>query len=305
MNWFRQNKFLGGLLVALALATLLAAYLLLHEMGMAGDEEARLETTMAEFSQLRSSAPFPNETNLKKTRAQVEHYRLSLGGLEEKLKAQTLPLVPLQPNEFQAQLRQAVDSMMGRAAAGKVQLPNNFFLGFDEYATSLPNPVAAPLLGQELRAVELLLGAIVDAHVDALSRFARSPLPEEKANPSPTPTPTTTRGGRVASANVPVTPVTIRAVEISFSASPAAARKALNQIASAKEQLFIIRSLEVKNQVDKGPKREGATAAPPAATTANGRPAAAPSVNFIVGSEHLNVAARIDIISLSSATQGP
>ena len=44
------------------------------------------------------------------------------------------PRLPLQPNEFQAQLRLAVTAVQDRAGANKVQLPASFNLGFDEYA---------------------------------------------------------------------------------------------------------------------------------------------------------------------------
>ena len=96
------------------------------------------------------------------------------------------PKPPLQPNEFQAQLRQAATDVIERARASKVQLPENFNLGFDEYATSLPNSAAAPRLGRQLRAIEWIANTIVDAHVDSLQSLTRSTLPEEKTTPAPT-----------------------------------------------------------------------------------------------------------------------
>ncbi len=84
--------------------------------------------------------------------------------------------------------------MIERARASKVQLPENFNLGFDEYATSLPNTAAAPHLGRQLRAIEWIANTIVDAHVDSLQSLTRSTLPEEKATPAPTRA--RTRGGK-------------------------------------------------------------------------------------------------------------
>src|SRR5438128_1073276 len=101
MNWFQQNRFLGSFLAALGLATLLAGYFLLHEKSAADDQETRLETTINELTRLRRSSPFPNEENLEKTKAQTDTYRSSLLTLENELKARTLPIVPMQPNEFQ------------------------------------------------------------------------------------------------------------------------------------------------------------------------------------------------------------
>ncbi len=304
MNWFQQNKFLGSYLVGLGLVTLLVGAFLLHEKGVADNEQTRLETTAAERARLRRSVPFPEAANLAKTRAQSERYRRSLGALENELKARTLPRSLLQPNEFQGQLRQAVNGVLERAAASKVQLPDNFFLGFDEYASSLPNPVAAPLLGQELKAIELLLNRLVDAHVDAVGSLTRVPLSEEKPAVAPTPTPPRARGRAVSPAGPIVTlPITAHVLELSFAASPAAARKFLNEVATAHEQLFIIRTLTVRNQVADGPKREAApetTATPTPPPVEGASPGAvSPVVTFIVGAEHLDVTARVDIISLT------
>ncbi|MBA3963763.1 MAG: hypothetical protein H0X40_17940 [Chthoniobacterales bacterium] len=296
MNWFRQNKFLGGFLVAFAVATLLAGYFFLHEKGEADDQQARLESTINELTNLRSMKPFPNAVNLQKSKAQAENYRDSLAALENELKSRSLPVVPLQPNEFQAQLRQAVTSVIEDAAASKVALPPNFYLGFDEYATSLPNSTAAPLLGQELQAIAMLTTGIISAHVDALHTLVRAPLPEEKAAPTPA---ARGRATGTPAAGATTELVAARSLEISFSAGPAAARKVLNQIATTKEQLFIIRTLNVKNQVDKGPPRgtaaESAAPSPPPGVKATSPPA----VSFIVGSEHLDIRAKIDIVSLN------
>lgn len=301
MNWFRQNQFLGAFLAALVAATLLSGYFLLHEKGVALEQQDRLDATINELNRLRSSAPFPNEENLGKTKAQADSYRTSLQALEDELKTRMFPRPPLQPNEFQAQLRQAVLAVSERAQASKVQLPENFNLGFDEYATSLPNSLAAPRLGRQLKAIEWVVNTLVEAHVDAVTSLTRSALPEEKAGATPTPTPVKSRvgaGPRSAGENEKIVDST--SVNLVFTGSPAAARKVFNQIASAKEQFYIIRTLQVKNQADKGPKRgEPATAAtappPPEVTGAKGK-TSEPGITFIVGNEHLNVAAKVEIV---------
>ncbi len=306
MNWFERNRFLGSFLVAFGVATLLCGYFLLHEKGAAEAGQESLDNTRTELNQLRAGKPFPNPANLAKMKAQAESYRKSLGELEAELAARTLPVVPLQPSEFQAQLRQAVNAVTENAAANKVKLPADFYLGFNEYATSLPNSVAAPLLGQELQAVAMLANGVINAHVDALNGLTRTPLPQEKAVAPPTTTPAR-RGPAPSRASAAATSGTVRApaVELDFAASPSAARKVLNQIATAKDQLFIIRTLNVKNQVDQGPKRESAAApaapvAPVAGTAATPPPA---GIKFIVGTEHLDVKANVEIISLDQTRE--
>ncbi|MGH9810046.1 MAG: hypothetical protein ACRD9W_22815, partial [Terriglobia bacterium] len=207
------------------------------------------------------------------------------------------PELPLQPNEFQAQLRLASIALGERAAPNKIPLPANFYLGFDEYATSLPNREAAPPLGRQLRAIEWILSTMIEAHVDTLNSLTRSPLPEEKAAPGPT---TPSGASHVAKAPRPAVGkkkiVDRASFDVSFSSSAAAARRVFNQISAAKEQFYVIRTLLVRNQVDKGPKRDGLeTAAPPAP----GAKAREPGITFIVGTEHIEVAAKIEILKFT------
>lgn len=305
MNWFQQNRFLGSFLAALTLGTPLCVYFLIHEKGAADEGRDRLEATINELTRLRRSSPFPNEENLQKTKTQTDSCRASLLALENELKTRMFPNPSLQPNEFQAQLRQATLALSDRARASKVQLPKNFNLGFDEYATSLPNGLVAPRLGRQLKAIEWLANTIVDAHVDALNSLARGTLPEEKSAPTPTPEAAKTRGRKPQAAEESARIVDSTPVDLAFTGSPAAARRLFNQITSAKEQFYIIRTLQVKNQADKGPKRGGPPEAPPSAAAV---PQSSPSgagrtpeqgITFIVGTEHLIVTAKIEIVKFN------
>jgi len=93
-------------------------------------------------------------------------------------------------------------------------------------------------------------------------------------------------------------------VEATFISTPAAARKVLNQIAGASEQFYIVRLLHVRNEKDKGPPREGASdraglvavASPPTAGSPETKPTMATGLNFIVGNEHIEVTAEIEIV---------
>lgn len=303
MNWFRQNRFLGTFLGALALATFFSFWFLFHEKSAADAGQARLDETLNELMRLRQSTPFPNYENLRKMRGQTASYRASLLALENELNGRMFPRVPLQPNEFQAQLRLAVNDVTDHAGSARVQLPGNFYLGFDEYATSLPNSEAAARLGRQLRAIEWVVNSVIDAHVDAITKLTRMPLLEETRAAAVTPPP-----GRVVrqtkTAPVKEKIVDAAAIDLGFSGSPAALRRVVNQVAAAKDQFYIIRTLVVKNQVDKGPKRGGTEGAYlPLQTAAVAGPAMAgkkePGITFIVGTEHLDVATRIEIVRFS------
>jgi hypothetical protein len=307
MNWFQQNRFLGTFLGALVFATLLSGYFLFYEKSAADEQQKRLDATINELNRLRASAPFPNEENLRGTRTQTDSYRTSLQALEDELKNRMFPWPPLQPNEFQTQLRQAVLAVSERARASKVQLPENFNLDFDKYATSLPNSVAAPRLGRQLKAIEWLANSMIEAHVDSLNSLMRSALPEEKAAATPTPPPGRSRDSTALRATEEdARIVNSTSVSLVFTGSPAAARKVLNQVTSAQEQFYIIRTLRVENAADKGPKR-GEAAVPTAAALPQGAAhagkAPSPGITFIVGNEHLSVAVRIEIVRFNIPTK--
>jgi len=86
-------------------------------------------------------------------------------------------------------------------------------------------------------------------------------------------------------------------VEVTFRAAPGAARKVLNEITDSTGQFFIIRTLYVHNEKDKGPPRERA-GAPVPAPNPQASPGQSPAgaLNFIVGNEHVEVSATVEML---------
>ncbi len=119
----------------------------------------------------------------------------------------------------------------------------------------------------------------------------------------PTPSPTRGRTVVAAKASTPApTLVERNLVDVSFKATPSAARKVINEIAASTGQFFIVRTLYVHNEKDKGPTRERAAGAtsiptpPPSPEQQPGQPGAGPPLNFIVGNEHIEVSATIEML---------
>ena len=291
MNWFRQNRFLGTFLIVFAIVTIAALYFLWSTKSGYNDARAQFDQNATELNRLQRLTPFPSETNLRKMRTQADDYAGDVNKLKEDLRTRVLPVVPMAPNEFQSRLRQAMTSIGERARANKVKLPDNFFLGFEEFSASLPDTAAAPLLGQQLAQVELLLNMMIDARIDAVTAFRRVP-PNESLMPAATPAAVVPPNARRGPAPSP-TPAAIErsVVEATFIAPPSAARRVINQIATANQQLYVMRTLHVLNEKDKGPAREGTSGAaatpPPAANTA---------LNFIVGNEKVQIVARVEML---------
>jgi hypothetical protein len=310
MKWFQQNRALGTILLASGICILLGAALLYWRWSVWSEAKQTFDQATAERTRLQSLDPFPNDANYRKLQGYLERYSDALGKFKDELKAEVAPAPPLAPNEFQSRLRQATLAAEERARTNSVKLPDKFQLGFDEFARIMPSTAVAALLGQELSQVQMLINILLDAKVDSITAFRRRPLPEERAasatpTPKPTPSGPSARGGRVATPRAPAKPAGTPAptliernvIEVTFKAAPSAARKVMNEITSSTSQFFIIRTLYVHNEKDKGPPRERTGAPTPAPS-----PEASPgqqgggALNFIVGNEHVEVSATIEML---------
>ncbi|HEX4653769.1 MAG TPA: Amuc_1100 family pilus-like protein [Candidatus Udaeobacter sp.] len=307
MKWFQQNRAFATVLIAFAVSALLALALLYWRWSAWTEARQTFDQASAERNRLEQLDPFPNETNHRKLQAYVEKYSGALDNFKVALKSEVAAAPPLAPNEFQSRLRLAVLAAFDRARLNNVKLPDKFQLGFDEFARVMPNTSVTPLLGQELSQVQMLINILLDAKVDSVTALRRAPLAEEHgASPTPTPSPMRGRTGVAAKASTPSrTMIDRNLVDVSFRATPSAARKAINEIAASTSQFFVVRTLYVHNEKDKGPTRERTAGATPAATPPPspeqqaGQPGAGPPLNFIVGNEHIEVSATIEMLTFT------
>src|SRR5438045_7800522 len=173
MNWFRENPFWSAFIAIAGAGLLLAAGFLWWKKGSYEDAMAKYRESAAEQTRLESGNPYPSAANVGKMKTYLDDYKAPIQKLKAELKTRMLTEAPLAPNEFQTRLRQAIIRTTENARNNRVKLPANFFLGFDEFVSSLPSPEDAPALGQELSQVQLLLNTIIEARVDAIMAFHR------------------------------------------------------------------------------------------------------------------------------------
>jgi hypothetical protein len=300
MNWFKQNRALSTLLIVFGVCTLFAAGLLYWRWATWGDARQTFHQAAAEKNRLDHLDPFPNDTNYRKLQGYLDHYNAAVEDFKKELGKQLAPAPPLAPNEFQSRLRQATVATLTRAQTNNVKLPDKFQLGFDEFAISLPDRSVAPLLGQELSQIQMLLNILLDAKVDGVTSFRRLALPEEhRTSSTPMPSPAAGRAATTVKTATPAPALLKRnVVELTFKATPGAARKVLNEIVNSSGQFFIIRNLYVHSEKDKGPPRQPMGQPTPAAPSTQAS-AGAP-LNFIVGNEHIEVSATIEMLRFGS-----
>jgi hypothetical protein len=290
MNWFRENRFLGTFAVVFGVATLGAVLFLFNAKGDWDEAADRFTNVSNELNRLQRLAPYPDLENLRKLKGHTEDYAGAVGKLKGELKMRTAPLPPLKPNEFQSQLRLAINRVVDQARDKKIRLPDKFSLGFDEFVAALPDEPTAPLLGQELVQLDWLVNALIEARVDALTALRRVGPSVERTNSA---------GVKPASgANAKVHR---NLVEVTFSSTPAAARQVINQIVGAAQHFCIIRQLHVRNEKPTGPPRELTAETTAANTAASSSPSpakatTAAALNFIVGNEKIETTAKIEIV---------
>jgi hypothetical protein len=299
MNWFRENRFLRGFVAICALCVLAALWFLFSAKSDWDEAAARFTNTSTELNRLDRLSPYPSTDNLRKMKAHAEDYSRALARLKDELKLRVAPAVAIAPNEFQSRLRVALNAVTDKARANKVKLPDKFYLGFDDFVSTLPSEAAAPLLGQELVQIEWLVNSLLDAHVDAVASLRRVPLSEERGS-APLPAATNAPGAK-SSRPAAADPKLFErnAVELSFFSSPGAARKVINQLAGANQQFCIIRQLHVRNEKEKGPPREGAGETPAAnipSSSLRAKTTTPAALNFIVGNEKIETTAKIEIL---------
>src|SRR5256714_5467949 len=194
--WFQQNRALGTLLIVFGIGALFAGVLLYWRWATWSDARQTFDQAARERDRFEELDPLPNDVNYRKLQGYLDRYSTALDKFKDQLKSGVVPASPLAPNEFQSRLRQATVATLNRAQTNNVKLPDKFELGFDEFATGLPDTAVAPLLGQELSQVQMLINILLDAKVDSVTSFHRTPLSEEHAASStPTPSPAAGRTG--------------------------------------------------------------------------------------------------------------
>ncbi|PYI46270.1 MAG: hypothetical protein DMF10_09640 [Verrucomicrobia bacterium] len=264
MKWFQQNRSFGMFLIGFGICALLAVALLYWRWSAWSGSKQAFDQVATERNRLEHLDPFPSDDNYRKLQDYVEKYKVTLDKFKETLKTEVVPVPPLAPNEFQSRLRLVTIATLDRARVNNVRLPDKFELGFDEFTTTMPAT--------------------------------------EEGGVSPTPAPSPTAGRRVVTAKPGATPLPTliqrNIVDVAFKAAPSAARKVLNEIASSTGQFFIIRTLYVHNEKEKGPPREKMARPTPAERRqANeAQPGAGTPLNFIVGNEHIDVSATVEML---------
>ena len=321
MNWVRNNRFLAGYLAVMLVGVVGLGYLVYSAYSRYSTIDDQYKTQVTELKRLEALAPYPNQVNQTKYEAVRKDYAEAVRNLQTSLASYDIPPEnpPPTPLQFQDRLRKAVEETVGAAQSAGVDIPQKekFYLGFEQYSGTPPDAAATPLLATELDAINDLVAILLkNKHVDSLVSIKRGPVPGEATAATPTPA----LAGRPA-APVAAPLVVKYPIEIAFTALPNSFREVLNTIVSSK-RLYVVRALQIKNKMDKGPARAvenpAGAPAPTAGAPAPAAPAGAPDPNapplpdnappqlrYVVGQERLDVILRIELTTVAPPPPAP
>lgn len=287
MERLKNNPFLGGLTIVTAVLTGAALY---FAMGARQELDLQKEEFMSltgRLSSVQSSKPFPNQANLNLAKAELEQAQKMLSELSSKVAEQSAPLNPeLTPQQFQDALNTTVAKIAATASKNSVTLPENFYLGFDQYRAQPPSPSASPQLGQQLQSIAEAINILLANKVRSITSIVRPPLPVESQD--------NTEEQAKSSEQLFLAPF-----DVEFVADQANFRQSMEAIIRAKPLLFI-RALEVRNSNPKSPaKLNGLSSAPKSGAAPNESGSAENSARIpvIFGQEQLTAKIRLSSIA--------
>jgi len=309
MNWIKENKFLTAFIAVMVIGVGVLGYLLYSASDQFDQVSSTYTSQVAQLNQLQSLTPSRTEDNLVKLKQQKDDYVKQIAGLQDKVATMQFPVEDLTPSSFQSALKDAVNDTEAKASAANVKLPDGFYLGFQDYQSVPPRNEAASALGQQLKAIKLVVDTLLTSRISEITAINRDPLPQEsKAQPADA---NATRPPVPAAAQSDESKLlTKETFQIAFNADQAKFQQALNAISANDEQFIIVRNLRLHNDQIKGPSRTkpaAAAAAPaPGALDASGQPVADDATKNdwlqpIVGREKVNVTLSLEIVDFAKS----
>lgn len=290
MDWFKQNPFLGGLMLCTALAAGGAVYLIFSgssELTVQQDEYAAQSSGLR---RMQDAKPFPDETAAKLAEEESAKAAALLAGLEAAVAGQTAPVDPsLTPQGFQDKLSSAASALEKMAGEKGTSLPEDFYLGFEQYRAQPPPGAAAPLLGQQLDSITEVASLLVGSGVKSITSLTRPPLASEAGSGQ--------SGEEGGDRKNP--PMILAPFDVEFISDQSNFREVLAGIISA-EPLVVVKLLTVANSQPAPPTKEAPAAGTPTTDTIAG---SAEQIPVLFGQETVTVKLRLAALSGAPAAK--
>jgi hypothetical protein len=183
MNWAQENKTLAGIVGVMVAGGLgLGAWLYMSWSGYSGSME-QWSQTQSRINSLRGKKTTPTADNVAARDKQLSDYADKVNQLRGALLTVQQVPKPMSETEFQAKLKERAAEMkrMAKSVAMK-ELPDDFALGFDKYASQPPRSAEiAADLNIHLDAMEKLVTTVIESGVTSIDMLERTKLDNEDA----------------------------------------------------------------------------------------------------------------------------
>ncbi len=306
MNWFKENPFLAGLSAVAAVGAAVLGYLIFQASSAFTAATDTYTASVSELHALQNRVPFPNEENLGVLKASLEEYTARISGLRQQMAKMEQPLPEnFTPQQFQDALRAAVNETREKAAAAGVELPENFYLGFNDYQTQVPSENATPYLERQFQVIRTLVNRLIDFKVQSIDTLDRKPLPQESASnaqppaaqPGQPPKPGQKAGSEPVVERFPF--------DISFTAEQGKFRVAFNSLLGS-DHFLVVRWLRLQNSSPNPPARGGDAGVAPVTTVSSDTTAAdatsaasGSNLQVILGREVVQATMRLEMLDFT------
>jgi len=249
MNWFKQNPIAVVLIVLAIIGTGATSYLAVDATTRRDDAQANLDSQLQKLKQFQNQKPFPTSQNLKAIKDSLEEYRAELGKYRAALAAMEKPLSPINPQEFQDDLRKAVDELRKKAIEKGVTLPDNFFYGFDEYQATPPSQQEVGELNREFCIMRRIADELVNLKIGSIASLKRQEITVKAPVAAPA---QPAKSGATTEPQAPA--ISTKTFIISFTAPQEKLLTAFNMVQDA-DEFLLIRSLNLDNTSPQPPLR--------------------------------------------------
>jgi hypothetical protein len=284
MNWFKENTFLGVLIVV---TSAFAALLIYAGLSTATKRDANAEEVAARkasIKKMKSMTPYPTIESVAEKKANLQ----AVVAKAEAMQAQFNSFRPenlgnITVSTFSDRLKKSDAEVRALFEEKNVSMPEKAYLGFEQYKGGLPKDGATGILAYELSAIDWLFRELAAAGISKVGNFTRDVLPPEegrdwgksgasaKGGRATRPKRGSSKGksaGRSAKPSLPTVEVAKRLpMALTIEGPEPSIRKVIEAIANSDQFFFDARIARIKNNAGV-PSSQGIKKAEPIADEA-------------------------------------
>ena len=240
MSWIKENKFVAGLAGGTLLGVIVLFFVGSLGSGKYDVAKEKFDTASSEATGYEKGPLYPKVENKAGKSKALGEYRQAV----ESLQAVFEPFRPkeiknITPQEFTDRLLAANTEVRQAFTEAKTAVPEPFFVGFEQYKTSLAPGSTTGILEYQLNSIKSVMLAMSKAKISELKNLYRPAIPEEVGQ----------------TYNIADTAVA-RAfpLELTFTGSEKSVREFLSAITKPADQYLVIRSLRIGNMKKEPPR---------------------------------------------------